>query len=197
MFVHAVRVLTVSAVLLASCAPNLASDGELRSDLIDPIKACAIPVLGEIPGHESEFYLCAEPFADLGNGCGPDGYLLGYGTKYSQRFFNQTRPGMSSRGKRWIDDVLVCLQRDLRASIDETTTCDDIWQIGFDSHPVCYVEAGFCTLSPFDVLRVVTTVDGKDWLGGDAARQAVATALRCGGQYAFLMRLFFSHLIDD
>src|SRR5690349_5445139 len=104
--------LTVFATL-AACGSELDAQLELREEVQpDPIKACGIPAKGSIPGHESEFYLCAEPFADFGNGCGPDGYLLGYGTKYSQRFYNHTRPQMSARGQRWIDDVLVCLQRE-------------------------------------------------------------------------------------
>jgi hypothetical protein len=197
MYSRVVVVLTLSSVLLAGCGTELEAAGALPRALdTDPVKACAIPEKGNIPGHESEFYECAESFADFGQGCGPDGYLLGYGTRYARRFHQVTRPGMSTRGQRWIDDVLVCLQRDLRSAIDESTSCDAIWEIAFDSHPACYVEAGFCTLSPTDLLKVVWSIDAREWFAGDAARQAVETARQCGGQYAFLMRLFFSHLLD-
>jgi hypothetical protein len=157
---------------------------------------CAIPDVNDIPGHESVFYLCAEQLADFGHGCGPDGYLLGYGTRYSQRFYQQARPRMSARGQRWIDSVLVCLQDDLRETIDATTSCDDIWSLAFDSHPACYLQAGFCTLSPFDIAHVVWSIDAKDWLSRDAARQVVATAVGCGKQYEAWMRFLFGPLAD-
>jgi hypothetical protein len=164
---------------------------------VDPVKACPIPALDALPGNETLFYDCAEEAADHGNGCGETGYFVGYGARYAERFYQQTRPTMSWRGRRWIDEVLVCLQRDLRDAIDETTSCDDAWELAFDSHPACYVEAGFCTLSPLDLLRVVWTIDLDDWLSADAARQVVHTAASCSYQYALLMSLFFGDLLDD
>jgi hypothetical protein len=180
---------------LAGCeaaAPDL--EAQARAVTIDPVQACPVPSPEAIPGHESVFYLCAEAVVRDGAGCGPDGYLLGYGTRYSQRFYKEARPRMSSRGQRWIDDVLVCLQRDLRDAIDVETSCEDIRTIAFDSHPQCYVEAGFCALPVWDVLTVVWTIDASDWLGSSAARQAVRTALGCGHEYARWLRFFFAHL---
>jgi len=194
-----VVVLAVSALATTSaCAEDdfgehlVAQGGEVGADAI---ATCPIPDANAIPGHESVFYLCAETVADGGQGCGPDGYLLGYGTKYSQRFYKNARPRMSARGQAWIDDVLVCLQHDLRAAIDASTSCDDIWNIAFDSHPQCYLDAGFCTLSPFDIAQVVFTIDAKDWLSRDAARQVVHTAAGCGKQYSLWMRLLFPALV--
>ncbi len=114
-------------------------------------------------------------------GCGPSGYLIGYGARYAERFYRQTRPWMSRRGRRWIDEVLVCLQRDLRASIDEASSCDEIRDLAFDSHPACYVDAGFCSLPVLDLLQIVWTIDLGDWLSRDAARQVLDTAAACVG----------------
>ncbi|MCA9673731.1 MAG: hypothetical protein H6709_00160 [Kofleriaceae bacterium] len=163
----------------------------------DPVQACPLPDPAHLAGHEAVFYTCAETVADGGAGCGPTGYLLGYGTRYAQRFYRDTRPRMTARGQRWIDDVLVCLQHDLRDAIDATTSCDDIWQTAFDSHPACYVDAGFCTLSIWDIAQVVRTIDVRDWVSADAARQVVTTAARCGAGYAWWMRTLFGALADD
>jgi hypothetical protein len=186
-------------VSLAGCAEDdfgadLAS--ETPAVTADAVGACPIPVLGDIPGHESVFYQCAEQVANYGQGCGADGYFVGYGTKYSQRFYKQARPRMSARGQKWIDDVLVCLQHDLRASIDTTTSCPDIWTTAFDSHPSCYMRAGFCTLSPLDIAQVIWTIDTKDWLSRDAARQLVTTAKGCSREYASWFGFFFGYLFS-
>jgi hypothetical protein len=186
--------LSVACLVVLCALPGCAADEALAVDdlaVVDAVQACAIPDAATIPGHEADFYRCVEGVA----GCGDDGYLLGYGARYAERFYRATRPRMSARGQRWIDDVLVCLQVELKESIDATTGCDDIRELAFDSHPRCYVEAGFCTLPFFDVFHVVTTVDVRDWLGSSAARQAVETAIGCGREYSSLLRLFFGHLL--
>jgi hypothetical protein len=187
-------VLTLTLAACAGSDDSLATTSAALSS--DAVQACPIPVLGDIAGHESVFYRCADLHAEHGQGCGADGYLLGYGTKYSERFYRNARPRMSTRGQRWIDDVLVCLQHDLREAIDESTSCEDIRTIAFDSHPACYQDAGFCTLSPFDIAQVVWTVDAQDWLSQDAARQIVVTALGCGKATSTWMHFFFWYLLD-
>jgi hypothetical protein len=185
------------AIAAAGCADDFGANLDEQTSAIDsdPVKSCPVPQLGDIPGHESVFYTCAEESADLGRGCGADGYLLGYGSKYAQRFYKQARPRMTVRGQKWIDDVLVCLQHDLRDAIDATTSCDDIWTIAFDSHPSCYTRSGFCTLSPLDVAQVIWTIDAKDWLSRDASRQVLTTALGCGREYSGWLRFVFAYLL--
>ncbi len=162
----------------------------------DPIAACPIPSTPDgIPGHESDFYLCADAAADGGRGCGPGGYLRGYGAVYARRFYRDARPRMTRAGQAWIDGVLVCLQEELRADIDASTSCDDIRHIAFDTHPACYIEQGFCSLSLWDVANVVWTVNATDWLSHDAARQVVRTALGCGRDYASALTWLFGDLI--
>ena len=178
-------------LVLSACAVDAVDTGTATDPLADPIQACPIPDVHAIAGHEGLFYECAEQTAQ----CGPSGYLLGYGDKYAHRFYQQARPHMTARGQQWIDTVLVCLQRDLRDSIDANTTCDDIRATAFDSHPACYLDAGFCTLSPWDIAQVVWTIDLRDWASRDAARQVVTTAIGCGGQYAQTIRALFWYLI--
>jgi hypothetical protein len=141
----------------------------------DPVTSCPIVNPSAIAGHEATFYQCAEQTLH----CGPDGYLIGYGTRYAERFYRYTRPWMSPAGKRWIDATLVCLQETQRERIDASTTCDDVRTIAFDSHPECYVESGFCELPVTDWFAVAATIDGRDWLSQDALRQVSTTAHAC------------------
>ena len=192
------RLLAVAfALALAAALAACATDEEVGADqfaVVDPVQACPIPASGAIAGHEADFYRCVDGVVAGGVGCGDDGHLLGYGARYAERFYRVTRPRMSARGQRWIDDVLVCLQEELQASIDADSGCDDIRDVAFDSHPGCYVDAGFCRLPVLDVLQVVWTIDVRDWLGSSAARQAVETAIGCGRDYASILRVLFPHL---
>lgn len=189
------RPLLLIALASSACLEvDLGSD-QLLLDTDDPVQACPIPTQAAIAGNESIFYLCAEEHADEGLGCGLSGYLLGYGSKYSDRFYNQTRPRMSARGKMWIDDVLVCLQRDLRDSIDAHSSCDDIYELAYDSHPACYLDAGVCKLPVFDLLSVLWTIDLRDYLSLDFARQFARVGIGCGNSYAGMLTWLFPALV--
>lgn len=167
----------LTALALAASAPACVTDlAATHQDLEgDPVVACPVVDADAIAGDEAAFYRCAEETL----GCGADGYLLGYGTRYAERFYRHTRPWMSARGQRWIDATLVCLQESLRARIDAGTSCADVRTIAFDTHPTCYVDSGFCALPWSDWLAVVATVDGRDWVSRDAQRQVSATARAC------------------
>jgi hypothetical protein len=164
-------------LLLAPAACQLDVDTTSAELAADPIAACPVPRPGAIAGHEADFYRCAEETAS----CGDDGYLLGYGARYAERFYRRTRPLMSARGKQFIDATLVCLQTTLRDEIDAGTSCDDIHALAYDSHPDCYVASGFCDLTWRDWLAVASTIDGHDWLSRDALRQVQATMRACAG----------------
>ena len=160
-------------VALSACSPEMGVTSQEVST--DPVIACPIVDRNAIAGHEATFYQCAEQTLS----CGPDGYLIGYGTRYAERFYRKTRPWMSSAGKKWIDATLVCLQEKLHERIDSTTSCEDVRTIAFDSHPECYVDSGFCSLPLTDWFAVASTIDGKDWVSQDALRQVTKTAHEC------------------
>jgi hypothetical protein len=160
-------------VFLAACVVDLSASEQALTD--DPVQACPVVEAGDIAGHEATFYACAEETLH----CGSSGYLIGYGKKYAERYYRKTRPWMSAAGKQWIDDVLVCLQEELRASIDSETSCPDVRTIAFDSHPGCYLDNGFCELPFLDWLAVFATVDATDWLSKDALRQIRDVASEC------------------
>lgn len=158
---------------LSACSPELATTSQEVSG--DPVTSCPVVDRNAISGHEATFYQCAEHTLS----CGPDGYLVGYGSRYAERFYRYTRPWMSSAGKKWIDATLVCLQEKLRERIDAQTSCEDVRTIAFDSHPECYVDSGFCQLPLSDWFAVAATIDGRDWLSKDALRQVSTTAHAC------------------
>lgn len=166
------------ALLLVATAACTAELGTTTQDLTgDPVRDCPVVDPAAIAGHEATFYRCAEQTLR----CGPDGYLIGYGARYAERFYRRTRPWMSPAGQRWLDTTLVCLQATLRERIDASTSCDDVRTRAFDSHPECYVEAGFCALPLSDWFAVAVSIDGRDWLSADAQRQVTATARACLG----------------
>jgi hypothetical protein len=82
----------------------------------------------------------------------------------------------------------VYAERFYRSTRPRMTTKGQAW---IDDVLVC-----FCTLHPWDILNVVWTVDGSDWVSSGAAKQAVQTALGCGRQYSGALWWFFGHLID-
>src|SRR5678815_3850223 len=108
------RIALVATCLLSSCTAELG--GTTQSLTGDPVVDCPVVDPNAIAGHEATFYRCAEQTLR----CGPDGYLIGYGARYAERFYRHTRPWMSPAGKRWLDATLVCLQVSLRDRIDAT-----------------------------------------------------------------------------
>ena len=168
------RIALVATFLLSACTVEL--DTTTTQEVTgDPVRGCPVVDPNAIAGHEATFYTCAEQTLH----CGSDGYLIGYGARYAERFYRRTRPWMSTAGQRWLDATLVCLQVTLRERIDAATSCSDVRTRAFDSHPECYVDAGFCQLPLSDWFAVAVTIDGADWLSRDAQRQVTATASAC------------------
>lgn len=113
--------------------------------------------------------------------CGPDGYALGYGGKYCQRFSDNINY-FSQDGQKWITGTLTCLKNNLvkPASHQGPNDCNAVMNMAFDSHVPCYVNHGFCKLafhwsSPseeFHFLRALMRVyDVKDFASLMAIKQ--------------------------
>jgi len=166
-------IVAVATSALSACTVELGATTQQLTG--DPVVDCPVVDPNAIAGHEATFYRCAEETLS----CGPDGYLIGYGARYAERFYRHTRRWMSPVGQRWLDATLVCLQVALRERIDAATSCLDVRTLAFDSHPECYVDAGFCQLPLSDWFAVAATIDGGDWLSRDALRQLTATAHAC------------------
>ncbi|MFT5358804.1 MAG: hypothetical protein ACI9KE_006045 [Polyangiales bacterium] len=103
-----------------------------------------------------EYYACREAEAQ----CGDDGYLIAFAEKYCERYRLVTEQRISLAGQAWLRRVRRCLVEELEAS--GAATCEDIERSGFDSHPLCYTETGFCDLSAGDWVGVLNTIDPGD-----------------------------------
>ncbi len=105
------------------------------------------------------YYACRDEAREVP--CGPDGFPLGYGERYCNRFSLITFEHVSPAGQLWLTEVRECLQVEFDALSDELT-CEDLAEAAYDTHPECYVQTGFCDLPWTDVLQVGATIDLSD-----------------------------------
>jgi hypothetical protein len=112
--------------------------------------------------------------------CGATGYPLQYGQKNCLKFQNNLAV-FSPAGQDFIWSTMHCLQEALVATTTCDSTCDTLYAAAFASHPQCYIQGGFCSLSGLDVWHVVTTV-GWDLFKGPAFLQALETGAGCVSQ---------------
>ena len=122
-----------------------------------------------------QYYACREAEAQ----CGADGYLLGYGGLYCDRFATVTELKGSPAVAAWLEDVRACLVQSLDQLAPPGTSCDDLWDIGVDSHSDCYLQTGFCDLAVSDWLAVVNSIDPGDV----DMMTALVTAQGCLGEW--------------
>ncbi|KAJ6643668.1 hypothetical protein Bhyg_08632 [Pseudolycoriella hygida] len=93
--------------------------------------------------------------------CGPNGYALGYGLKFCQKFKARSLL-FSPRGRQWILSTTKCLQNALVpiASGEVVKTCSEIQDYAYDSHPDCYTQPGHsvCDLPITDWALILTII---------------------------------------
>ncbi len=124
-----------------------------------------------------DFYLCQEQK----NPCGLDGYNLGFGFKYCSGSRFELMPQMESElGHQWVSDVFQCLQkRSLFISqIQELNSCEHIRSDAYDSHPDCYVKAGFCQLDISEKLKIFQLIK-KEIFSTGTLKQAQDLLQKC------------------
>lgn len=117
------------------------------------------------------YYSCRE----AAQPCGPDGYVEGYLAPYCQRFASVTEPRVSPAARRWLQRVRQCLVRELDRRAPIGTDCEETRAIGLETHVTCYVETGFCALSPLDWLAILRSIEPGDV----PLRTALDTAQGC------------------
>ena len=133
--------------------------------------------------------------------CGSGGYPLGYGLKYCEKF-TDAKPELDSAGKQWVSDTMLCLQTTLVPyATTETTTCDNLKDDAFASHPRCYIDSGVCTLGPGDWTVIIETVSLKDLFGGiDNLKAVLQTVEGCVEFYEWLIEqgiIGLVHKVED
>ncbi|KAF8130593.1 hypothetical protein EV363DRAFT_214587 [Boletus edulis] len=96
--------------------------------------------------------------------CGPDGYPIGYGQHYCQKF-SDNRGMFDAQGQQWMINTMHCLQLALVGdAIDATppaSDCQALRDQAFASHAGCYISNGFCTLGVQVWTAVLEIVDIK------------------------------------
>jgi hypothetical protein len=122
--------------------------------------------------------------------CGVSGYPIGYGEHYCKAF-TAAKSRFDSRGKKWVSDTMLCLQRSLipeaTGSTSAVKSCGALSQKAFSSHADCYVGSGLCTLSPQDWLVIVETVGFKQLFSSfEAIKETLITAGKCIEFYGWL-----------
>jgi hypothetical protein len=129
----------------------------------------------------SFYSACVEPSTH----CGEDGYALGYGERYCTAFKSLNR--LSPQGMAWKSAVMLCLQDALVPFVEgAATTCSDLLDTAFASHPHCYTQPdhSFCFLPPSDTLQVLKTIGINELLASRTRQQIAETAEICVGQIA-------------
>lgn len=126
-----------------------------------------------------EFY---KRFNDV-KGCDPKtGYLVGYGYKYCQKFF-QTETKFNEEGKAWTRCVRKKLTNFLIPKYKENKeNCDQIKESAFKSHVDIYVDCGFCKIALSNKMALYSTYDKNDFLSITAADQVTKTIGKCLGK---------------
>lgn len=122
--------------------------------------------------------------------CGRDGYALGYGEYYCNRFkytFKNYPNDFSPQAEAWRRSTAVCLQKKLNGSVakllnqssaSRTSQCKSIRKQAFAQHANCYTqkENSICFLPPRDLAAIFShrIIDTEDLLFSfDAIRQMI------------------------
>ncbi|KAL9641652.1 hypothetical protein ABK040_016883 [Willaertia magna] len=125
--------------------------------------------------------------------CGSKGYAIGYGYKYCSKFFEEYKRGDfdTEYAENWVHGTGLCLQQVLYDKFIKLgqgqTTCDDIIEYAFNSHPACYTNNSYkgnkysiCNIrNIFDIKTVVTTVSAKDLFSMRSFKQILGVAKNC------------------
>jgi hypothetical protein len=126
-----------------------------------------------------DYYLCQE----MKNPCALDGYNLSYGYKYcSDSKFKLLNQMHTELGKSWVTDVFQCLQMknftNTLALSKDTNFCSNVSKQSFDSHPDCYVSAGFCKLKGSEKIRIFNIIK-KEILSARTITQGFEVIKKC------------------
>ena len=117
--------------------------------------------------------------------CGEAGYAVGYGGKYC-RAFDASRNEFTVKGNKWRIATMKCLINSLRKFLlgnyaNESVSCDEIKEYGFDTHPTCYTAGSpsFCDLNLKDYKAILGVIQKKDLLSKLGRKQIAQVARIC------------------
>uniref|UniRef100_A0A914VCW9 Uncharacterized protein n=1 Tax=Plectus sambesii TaxID=2011161 RepID=A0A914VCW9_9BILA len=119
-------------------------------------------------------------------GCGKQGYLIGYGKKYCDRF-SANLHRFTSAGIKWVSCVRQCLidsltpHYDLYPYSESHSTCGALEQAAFETHVDCYINCGFCNICIDNKWALWKSYDIGDFVSLIAWEQVRQVAQKCGG----------------
>ena len=172
MFGSIKKIIKIS-LLLCSIWNVMATDTEIFSDHTNDYESVA---------RECNFY---ENVLEERYPCGESGYAVGYGGKYC-RAFDASRNEFTEKGNKWRVSTMKCLINSLRKFLlgnygNESVSCDEIKEYGFDTHPTCYTlsSASFCDLNVQDYKAILGVIKKKDLLSKLGRKQISQVARIC------------------
>ncbi|KAK0644287.1 hypothetical protein B0T16DRAFT_513668 [Cercophora newfieldiana] len=156
--------------------------GDLTCDQCGSCETCPGDPMCQAMCKEPPLQSCAfySECAEATLRCGGGGYPLRYGRKNCLAFQSDLAK-YSAAGQTFIWNTMHCLQVALRDAINCDSTCGQVNDAAFDSHPTCYVNSGFCDLPPGDVWQLIKTVN-MDLVGTQSIKQILQTGGACVSQ---------------
>lgn len=97
------------------------------------------------------YYSCKESEQN----CGPKDYLLNYGQRYCNKFYQELEKKLTAIGSQWIQDAAICLQEEIEKNTQLDTSCANIKKNAYASHSLCYSRASFCELPIEDKYKII------------------------------------------
>ena len=117
-------------------------------------------------------------------GSKPPSYYAEYGNKCLGQFL-ATKPSLSRRGQRWVEDTLRILQEMMEAERQQDGAAfaalelnEEAFRVfAFGTHSRAYEEAGVFELSAPDLVKIVRTPDARDLLSDQGVKEIVQLVL--------------------
>jgi hypothetical protein len=144
-FIHFFHAFSLTGILLIALTAPRAFAASSTSDQLVCERYKAI-----------ESQLRSKSLGNLGDGCGPSGYLLNFGYYYCSVFV-QKNSQYSAQGQRVLRNIRKCLIHSLEAA-PTTLTCGNVRSVGIASHVNCYVNSGYCGISSDDRWSIILTL---------------------------------------
>ncbi|OFZ29208.1 MAG: hypothetical protein A2622_14305 [Bdellovibrionales bacterium RIFCSPHIGHO2_01_FULL_40_29] len=93
-------------------------------------------------------------YIDTHLNCGEKSYLQHFAIPYCNKYLRKNEI-FSDRAQVILANIRSCLQMELLARANSDLNCENIEEIGVESHYGCYLESGFCDLPEVDNLKVM------------------------------------------
>jgi len=142
---------------------------------------CPISTPEDATLNPGEPYRCADNFQNNSQGCGADGYALGYGAKYAEIFMWETYEIVEPSTQEFLVQNLICLQDRFIFDTTPQMTCDELWSHAFASHVECYIESGACDLPVVDLARIFASIEEQDMGSAEQNEAIEAISDHCWG----------------